>query len=338
MRQIEIPKFGDPEVLRLAERPTPEPGPGELRIAVAAAGVNFADLMARLGLYDKTPPLPAVMGWEVSGTIEAVGDGVSSDWVGVDVIALTHFGGYATHAIASEQQVIRRPPGLDAITAAAVPVHGLSAWVLLDVMARVREGDRLLVHSAGGGLGLMVTQLAKSRGAYVVGTASARKHAALHDMGIDRVVDYTTEDVGEVLAGEGFDVILDPLAGESWKTSFGLLRGGGKLLVYGYSGAVTGPTRRLGALVRTFRSIPWLLFNPFRLMRANQAVMGMELEYMWGEADRVQAWFTKVVELADSGVMRPVVHAAVPLEHAAEAHRMIHARENFGKVVLVCDG
>ena len=335
MLQIEIPRFGPPSVLSPRELPTPDPGPGELRVSVDAAGVNFADLMARMGLYDKTPPLPAVMGWEVAGTVDAVGEGVDTGWLATDVVGVTHFGGYATHVLVPPEQLVRRPAGLDAVTAAAVPIHGLSAWMMLDIMGRVREGDRVLIHSAGGGLGLMAVQLAKARGAFVVGTASATKHPTLREYGVDRIVDYTTEDVGQVLAGTGFDLVLDPLAGSSWRTSLDLLRGGGRLMLYGYSCAVGGRRRKLGTLARTMGTVPWLRFNPFSLMRANKGVMGMELEHLWGEAERVRGWFERVVALAEEGVMRPRVHATVPLEQAAEAHRMIHDRENIGKVVLV---
>lgn len=338
MLEIVIPRFGGPEVFEARERPTPEPGPGQVRVAVEASGVNFADLMARMGLYDKTPPLPACVGWEVAGTIEAVGPGVPEDRVGEAVLAASHFGGYATHAVVDAIVAVPRPPGMDAATGAAIPVHGLSAWMMLEVMGRVREGDRVLIHSAGGGLGLFAVQLAKRRGAWVAGTASGPKHTAIRTAGYDQLIDYTTTDVAQALEGqEGFDLILDPLAGRSWKQSFELLRGGGRLCVYGYSRAVAGRRRKLSSLVRTMREVPWAMFAPFKLMRMNKGVLGIELEHMWHEAPRLRGWCDELVALVDAGELSPWVHARVPLTQAAEAHRMLHDRQNIGKVVLVND-
>lgn len=338
MLEMVIPRFGGPEVFEARQRPTVQPGPGQVLIHVEAAGVNFADLMARMGLYDKTPPLPAVIGWEVAGSIEAVGEGVPADRVGEAIVAATHFGGYATHAVVDAINAVPRPAGLDVAVAAAIPVHGLSAWMMLEVMGRVRAGDRVLIHSAGGGLGLMAVQLAKRRGAWAVGTASGSKHTAIRAAGYDQLIDYRTTDVAEALRGqEGFDLILDPLGGSSWRQSFGLLRGGGRLCVFGYSGAVTGRRRSLRSLLHTMKEVPWTLFTPFTLMRMNKGVLGIEMEHMWHEAPRLRQWLETLVALAETGEVVPWVHARVPLTRVAEAHQLLHDRQNIGKVVLVND-
>jgi len=194
VKQIWIPRHGGPEVLEVRSAPTPEPAAGEVRIRVEAAGVNFADLMARMGVYRDAPPPPMVVGYEVSGTIDAVGPDVDTERVGQPVIAVCQFGGYASHVVVGAKQAIPRPDGLDAITGAAMAVTGLTAWMMVEEMARVRDGDRVLVHSAGGGVGLMCLDLIKRRKAFAVGTASTSKHAMLRDLGYDQLIDYRQHD------------------------------------------------------------------------------------------------------------------------------------------------
>ncbi|MCO4762451.1 MAG: zinc-binding dehydrogenase [Myxococcales bacterium] len=336
MRQIWIPKIGDPSVLDVRETEDPTPGDEEVRIQVAASGVNFADLMARMGLYPDAPPLPAVVGYEVSGVIDAVGPGVT-DWAEGDrVVALTRFGGNSSAVICHQAQLAKVPDDKDLVEAASIPVTGLTSWMMLEIMGRVREGDRVLVHSAGGGVGLMALDLLKWRGAYAVGTASKGKHAFLLERGYDQVVDYRNEDFHEVLKDQdGFDLILDPVGGESWGKGLDLLRAGGRIICFGMSANATGNKRSMFQLMRTMSSVPWLKVNPISLMNTNNGVMGVNMGHMWHERDRVGSWTRKLMELWSEGVIRPVVHATVPFDNAPEAHRILHDRENFGKVLLI---
>ena len=336
MRKIVIPKAGDVDVFQLVESDDPVPGPEEVRIAVEAAGVNFADLMARMGLYQDAPPFPLVVGYEVAGTVDAVGPGVEADWVGKPVVAMVQFGGYSTHVVCRKDQVVVRPETMDAVTGAALPVTSLTAWMMLEVMARVRPGDRVLVHSAGGGVGLAALDLLKWRGAYAIGTASPGKHALLKERGYDELIDYRSQDFAEVLAdAEGLDVILDPIGGESWTKGLNLLRPGGQMVVFGFSAQSTGRTgrffERLGAVLK----IPWLKFNPVYLMNQNVGVLGVNMGRMWDDGARVTGWLGQILQLWEEGVLRPLIHATVPFDEAGEAHRMLHDRENIGKVVLV---
>jgi synaptic vesicle membrane protein VAT-1 len=179
MRQIWITKIGPPEVLEVKEAPDPEPKAGEVRIRVEASGVNFADIMGRLGLYPDLPPIPVVPGYEVSGQIDAVGAGVAPDWAGRAVWAATRFGGYADTVCVPIKQVFARPAGMSALEAAAIPVNYFTAWQLIVVMGGLKAGETVLIHSAGGGVGIAATQIAKNIGAQVIGTASAAKHAEL---------------------------------------------------------------------------------------------------------------------------------------------------------------
>jgi NADPH:quinone reductase-like Zn-dependent oxidoreductase len=339
MQQIWIPKTGAPSVLEVREAPDPTPGPGQVRIAVHAAGVNFADLMARMGLYPDAPPLPCVVGYEAAGVIDAVGEGVDASRVGQAVLVMCRFGGYSSSIVVDAAQAVRRPDGLDAAHAAAIPVNGLTAWMMLEEMGRIREGDRVLVHSAGGGVGLLALDLLRTRGAFAIGTASASKHAFLRERGYDQLIDYRTQDFEKVLrGGPGLDLILDPVGGASWTKGLNVLRPGGRLICFGMSSNADSDTRSLWSLLRNMLAVPWLRVNPLSLMNENHGVMGVNMGHMWDEGPRVIGWLEQLLQRWEQGQLRPYVHAKVPFSQAAEAHRILHDRENLGKVVLVPDG
>lgn len=338
MKQVWIPYLGPPSVLEVREAEDPEPGLGQVRIRVEGAGVNFADLMARMGLYPDAPAPPVVVGYEVAGTIDAVGLGVSRHRVGEPVLAATRFGGYASHVVVDDLQAVRRPEGMDAFVGAAIAVTGLTAWMMIEEMGRVRQGDRVLVHSAGGGVGLMCGDLAKWRGATVVGTASAAKHPVLAERGFNQLVDYVDRDFESVLRnGPGFDLILDPIGGRSWAKSMRLLRPGGRLICFGFSANVVGPTKNWLEYFRNVVQIPWLSFSPVHLVETNTGVMGINMGRLWSETERLSAWLERILDLWRQGDLRPRVHAVVPFSEAARAHEVLHARENLGKVVLTPD-
>ncbi|MCB9671545.1 MAG: zinc-binding dehydrogenase [Alphaproteobacteria bacterium] len=336
MRQIVFRRTGPPSVLELEEVPDLTPGPGEVRIAVEAAGVNFADLMARMGVYPDAPPLPSVVGYEVAGTVDAVGDGVDPGRVGEPVVALTRFGGYATQVVVAGFQAVRRPDGLGAVEGAGIPVVGLTAWMLCEVMGRARAGDRVLVHSAAGGVGLAALDLLKWRGATAVGTASAAKHERLLARGYDQLVDYRTEDFEAVLAeGPGFDLVLDPVGGASWAKGLRLLRPGGRLGCFGFSAMAGSERRSLWSAVSAGLAVPWLQVNPVSLMNANKGVFGVNMGHLWDEGERVAGWLAELLVLWEQGVLRPHVHGTFPFDDVAGAHALLHGRGSFGKVVLV---
>jgi NADPH:quinone reductase-like Zn-dependent oxidoreductase len=339
MRQIWIPKAGPPEVLELREARDPLPGPGEIRIRVEAAGVNFADVMGRLGLYPDLPKLPCVPGYEVAGRVDAVGDVVGSDWVGRDVVALTRFGGYADVVCVPEARVFARPEGMTAAEGAAFPVNYLTAWQLLHVMGSLHEGETVLVHSAGGGVGLAAIQLAKRAGARVFGTASAGKHERLKALGCDACIDYTRDDfeaaVRELSHGRGVELVLDAVGGRSFAKSYRCLAPTGRLGVFGLSAAAAGKRpsllRALGPALRTQR----LRFAARALMDGNKGVFGVNLGHLWDESDRVGGWMERLLALYADGALRPLVDASVPFARAPEAHHRLQDRKNFGKVLLV---
>ncbi|MEZ4319473.1 MAG: medium chain dehydrogenase/reductase family protein [Myxococcota bacterium] len=335
MKQIWIPRTGAPSVLELREAPDPTPGEGQVRVAVEAAGVNFADLMARMGVYPDAPPLPFVVGYEVAGTIDAVGKGVPESRVGEPVVGMTRFGGYSSSVVMDSLQAVKRPDGMDATTGAAIPVVGLTAWMMCEIFGRVRAGDRVLVHSAGGGVGLAALDLVKWRGGTAIGTASAGKHAFLTERGYDQLIDYTTTDFEDALKGqEGLDLILDPVGGDSWAKGLRLLRAGGRLVCFGFSAQATTNQRSVFASLQAAWQVPWLKVNPVTLMNENKGVMGVNMGHMWDEGERVTGWLAELLDLWAEGVFRPHVHATFPFEQAAEAHQLIHDRKNSGKVLL----
>jgi len=336
MRQVVIPRWGDPSVLEVQTAPDPTPGPGEVRVAVEAAGVNFADLMARMGIYPDGPPAPCVVGYEVAGVIDAVGEGVEPDRIGHNVVAMTRFGGYSSSVCVEDIQAVVRPPSMDAVTAAAIPVQGLTAWMMIEEFGRVREGDRVLVHSAGGGVGLMALDMLRYRNAYAIGTASPGKHDMLRERGYDQLVDYRSQDFEAVLAEEeGLDLVLDPIGGDYWAKGLRLLRPAGRLVCFGFSNQATGNTRNVLASLKGVMAVPWLKMNPITLMNENKGVCGVNMGRLWDHGPRLVSWLEKILKRWEDGHIRPVIHATVPFDNASEAHRILHDRENFGKVVLV---
>lgn len=338
MRQVWIPRAGPPEVLEVREARDPIPKHGELRIQVAAAGVNFADVMGRMGMYPDLPPLPVVPGYEVAGRVDAVGDGVESDWIGRDVLALTRFGGYSEAVCVPEAQVLTRPEGMSAEVGAALPVNYLTAWQLLHVMGSLHAGETVLVHSAGGGVGIAAIQLAKHAGARVFGTASASKHDRLKALGVDACIDYNSEDfemrVRELTHGRGVELALDAVGGASFAKSYRCLAPTGRLGMFGLSAAAPRKRRSLRRallpVIRTFR----MRFSPRRLMDENKAVFGVNLGHLWDETDRVAAWLERLVALFTEGPVRPIVDRVFPFDRVAEAHHYLQDRKNLGKVLL----
>jgi NADPH:quinone reductase-like Zn-dependent oxidoreductase len=338
VRQIWIPRRGEPEVLELREAPDPLPKAGEVRIRVSASGVNFADIMARMGLYPDLPPLPVVVGYEAAGRVDAVGDGVESDWVGREVLALTRLGAYSDVVCVPELQVFTRPPLMSAEEGAALPVNYLTAYQLLDVMGGLRAGETVLVHSAGGGVGIAAVQMAASIGATIIGTASAGKHEFLRSIGVEHCIDYRSEDfearVREITRGRGVELAIDAVGGDSFKKSFRALAPTGRLGIFGMSALVTGKKRSLPGLLKGVLATPWLQFTPTLLMRENKGVFGVNLGRLWEEMDRVAQWMEKLLAEYQLGTIRPVVAATFPFEQVAEAHHYIQDRKNVGKVLL----
>ncbi len=330
MRSVVITKAGAPEVLQVQERPDPSPGPGEVRVEVGAAGVNFADLMARVGLYPDAPDLPAVVGYEVAGTVAEVGDGVDRFAVGDRVMAGTRFGGYSEQAVAKATDVAPLPDGLSFEQGAAVPVNYLTAYLGLRRFGALEPGERVFLHAAAGGVGIAATQIAKHRGAEVWGSASPGKHDAIRGFGVDHAVDYTQSGWEKGLPP--MDVVMDALGGKSFRRSYDMLRAGGRLICFGAAGVVSGEKRNLVAAGRTALTMP--RFNLIKQMSASKTVVGLNMLTLWDELGSLEPFMASIEDLLGEGVLQPVVAQSFPFDRAGEAHRYIGERRNIGKVVL----
>jgi NADPH:quinone reductase-like Zn-dependent oxidoreductase len=307
-------------------------GPGQVRIAVGAAGVNFADTMARVGLYADAPKPPCVVGYEVAGAVAEVGEGVDGVAVGERVMAGTQFGGYAEQVVVPAADVVPLPDGLSFEEGAAIPVNYSTAWAGLFEYGALKAGQRVLVHAAAGGVGIAVTQLAKHAGAEVHGTASPGKHEACRGVGVDRAIDYT-QDGWERDAGP-YDVIMDALGGASFKRSYDLLAPGGRLIAYGASSVMSGEKRNLlKAAPQAMRMLRG--FNLIDQMQESKAVIGLNMLTLWKARGTLAPWIEPLRERMEDGTVKPVIAEAFPFDRAPDAHRMIGERRNVGKVVLV---
>jgi len=338
MKVVEVTKFGPPEVLKVRERSDPKPKPDQVVVRVRAAGINFADILMRLGLYTRTPKPPFVPGFEISGEVDAVGADVDTLRVGQRVVASTFpGGGYSEKVAIPADRVLPIPDEMSYEDAAAIPVNYLTSYQALTYMANLRAGERVLIHAAAGGVGLSAIQLAKLAGAETFGTASASKHDFLHRWGLDHAIDYRTEDfeaeVKRLTHNEGVDVVLDAVGGESYRKSYRLLRHGGRLICFGMSSAVPSKGRSLKALGAWWQTPS---FNALDLIGKNRAVIGVHL----GELGRanpalVRSWMPVMFELYRERRIKPHIGATFPLAEAPAAHHFIHDRKNIGKVLLI---
>ncbi len=325
MRRIWISRTGGPEVLELREEPDPVPAAGEVLVHVKACGVNFADVLARMGLYPDAPKLPAVVGYEVAGVTDK----------GERVMAMTRFGGYADTVCVPAAQLFPVPSKLSFVEAAAIPVQWLTAWHMLVELGSLRAGHKVLIHAAAGGVGTAALQICRRAGAEVIGTASPGKHERLRQMGITHAIDYHRFDdrVLELTGGRGVDLALDAVGGESFRRSYRALAPAGRLMMFGASAMVTGSKRRLGPALKTIAAMR--PFWPMQLLQQNKGVHGINMGHLWGEVELLGRELGQVLAGVEAGDFVPIVDAQVPFAEARKAHERLQARQNFGKVVLV---
>ena len=330
MKAVVITKHGGPGVLEVQERPDPETGAGEVRIQVAAAGINFADVMARMGLYADAPKTPCVVGYEVAGTVLEVGEGVTGITPGERVLAGTQFGGYASQVAVPAGDVVALPESLGFEQGAAIPVNYATAWAGLVGYGVLARGERVLVHSAGGGVGIAATQIAKRVGAEVFGTASPGKHDRIRELGVDRALDYTAAGWEQGIGK--FDVILDAIGGKSFRTSYDLLAPGGRLVCFGASAVVSGERKNLVTALRTVLRMP--RFGLIKQMQESKAVIGLNMLTLWKGRGTLAPWIDPLQSMLGDGTVDPVVGGVFGFEEAGAAQTMIVERRNLGKVVL----
>jgi synaptic vesicle membrane protein VAT-1 len=341
MRAVVLTRTGGPGVLEVREQPEPAVRAGEIRIAVRAAGMNFADTMARVGLYPNAPKAPCVLGYEVAGEVEMIGEGVSGFTVGQRVMAGTKFGGQAELATARARDVLPMPEHLSFEEGAAFCVNYATAYAALMIMGGLRSEDRVLIHAAAGGVGIAATQIARNARAEIYGTASAAKHDAIKAQGVHHPIDYQNTDfkaeVRRLTNGEGVDVILDAMGPTSFRKDYRILRPGGRLIMYGLSEAMGERGRDVRAALSSLLRIPtstmpW--WNAGRLLNQNRGVFGLNLLSWWRREGGMDRITSPLLSDLQSRRLMPVVAQSFPFERASDAHRYLAERRNIGKVVL----
>ncbi|HJS44481.1 MAG TPA: medium chain dehydrogenase/reductase family protein [Gemmatimonadales bacterium] len=337
MKQLVIPRYGPPEVLTVRDVTDPVVTPGSVRIRVHAAGINFSDLLARQGLYPGAPKPPLVVGYEVAGIVDAVGNGAEAPAVGSKVIALTRFGGQSSLVVVPAANVFPLPSEWSFEEGAAFPVVYLTAHHMLTRVAPARRGETVLVHAAAGGVGLAVAELSRIFGLRVIGLASRGKHDILREYGVEPLDARDPRWAAQVreMMPRGVDIVLDAIGGDSWRQGYDLLAPMGRLVCYGAAELSTGRGR---TLVRTvWKALRWPRFSAIKLMSQNRAVIGVNLGNLWGAAHIIRPQVETLLRYAADGSIRPRVDRAFPFDQAAEAHRYIHERRNIGKVLLIPD-
>jgi NADPH:quinone reductase-like Zn-dependent oxidoreductase len=308
MKAVRIHNYGGPEVLRFEDAPRPTPGSGELLVKVYAASVNPLDWKVRAGyMKDYIPlPLPFIPGWDVSGVVEAVGLGVTKFKKGDEVyarpdVAAHGYGGYAEYVVVKENETALKPKSVDHVHAVAIPVGAVTAWRALFYTAGLDKGERVLIHGAAGGVGSFAVQLAKWKGAHVIGTASSRNQAFLRELGVDEPVDYQKTHFEDAV--HDVDVVLDTIGGETQKRSWKVLKKGGILV------SLVGPPSADEA-----------------------AKLGVRLAYL--SAQGGTSLLAELAQLVDSGKIKPVVDKVLPLSEARQAHELNETGHARGKIVL----
>jgi synaptic vesicle membrane protein VAT-1 len=343
MRAMVVRKYGAPEVFEPREVPDPQPKAGEALIRVKTIGVNFADLLQRMGIYPGTPKPPFVPGLEIAGVVEKISDNSGGKpeageplRVGEAVVAFTQFNAYAAWAAVPVRQVYRLPAGMPFDDAAAIPVNYLTAYHSMFTMGNLQPGDRVLVHGAAGGVGIAAVQLARARGLVIFGTAGPTKQEYLRKIGVDHAIDYEKNDFVEVVrkfAPDGIEMVMDPIGGKCFSRSYKCLGPTGRLVVYGLS-AAAGPDgkRSLTRGLKTLAQIP--RFHPMKLMNDNISVIGVHLGRLLSRGALLRGELDEIFRMYATGKIKPVIGKSFPLVEAAAAHRYIQERKNIGKVIL----
>lgn len=339
MKAMFIPKHGDVDVLELRDTPSPEIRPGTCRIRPQAFGVNFADLLMRMGRYPEAPPPPFLPGYEVSGTITEVGPDIPEDmaWLkpGAEVMAVTRFGGYAEEVITPAVKIRPLPSGWTHEQGAAFLINFVTAWLGLCEMARVKTGDRVLIHGIAGGVGLAALQIARATDCTVAGTCSASKRDRVLALGADQVFDYTAAGLVESVrdwADGGPNIVLEPRGGKGLKESLEMVRPLGSVVLFGFSEIMD--REQVAPDKAEMASGRLLWFNPLSLVERSIGIFVLNIMNLWDDPWTFRHVASRLQEGIDSGAFKPVIDGTYPLEQAAEAHRCLHERRNIGKVVL----
>ncbi|XP_068620238.1 synaptic vesicle membrane protein VAT-1 homolog-like isoform X2 [Battus philenor] len=340
MRAVVLTGFGGLKTVKILKKPEPTVGEGEVLIRVKACGLNFQDLIVRQGAIDSPPKTPFILGFECAGEIEQVGEGVTNFKVGDQVVALPEYRAWAELVSVPAQYVYALPEGMTALDAVAVTTNYVVAYLLLFEMANLTPGKSLLVHSAGGGVGQAVAQLAKTvDNVTVFGVCSKTKHEALkaNNNNIDHLLERGSDYTNEVrkISPDGVDIVLDCLCGEECNRGYQLLKPMGRYILYGSSNIVTGETKSFFSAARAWWQVDKV--SPIKLFDENKSLAGLNLRHLLfqhGRADYVRRAVDNVFALWGQGKVKPLVDSTWALEDVGEAMQKMHDRKNIGKLVL----
>ncbi|HEY3365925.1 MAG TPA: medium chain dehydrogenase/reductase family protein [Symbiobacteriaceae bacterium] len=333
IRRVVITRHGGPEVLQVVQEPVPEPAPGSVRVRVLVTGVSFADILMRHGLYPGTPPLPFAPGYDIVGVVDKLGPGVAGLQPGQRVAALTVYGGYAEVICLPADRLIPVPEGVDPAEAVSLVLNYVTAYQMLHRVARVKAGDRVLIHGAAGGAGTALLQLGRLAGLTMYGTASAAKHPLVAALG-GIPIDYRREDfVARVrsLSGDGVDAVFDPIGGANFWRSYRTLRPGGRLVAYGMSAALEQGRKKLAAGALGYGLLGLCMLLPGRKAGFYDITGVYKDQPGWFRED-----LTSLFGLLAEKQIQPVIAERLPLAEAARAQELVSRAAVSGKVVLVC--
>ncbi|XP_019635940.1 PREDICTED: titin-like isoform X12 [Branchiostoma belcheri] len=336
VRTIVLTGHGGYDKLSVQQKPQPKAGKGEVLVRVKAAGLNFSELMVRQGLHDRMTKPPVVLGMEAAGVIEELGEDVSDFEVGQNVICLAQTGMWREIVAVPATNVFVMPEEMSYEEGAAIPLSYLTAYFMLFDFGNLRPGKSLLVHIAAGGVGWAATQLAKTvENVTVFGTASATKHDAIKENGVDHPIDYRTRDYSEEIKNispKGVDIVLDPLGGADTSKGLQLLRPMGKIVTYGSANMVKGENRNLMKMAKTLWQSTSV--SPVSLVKTNKAIAGFQLAHLTGEIELVRSAFQDILNMYKDGKIKPRIDSVWAFEQVAEAMQQMNERRNIGKVIL----
>ena len=337
-RSVFITRHGGPDVLELRPTSISDPKEEEVLVEIKYSGINFADIMSRMGLYTTRLKPPYRLGMEIAGVVSKSGSEKNRSLVGRAVVGFCRSGGYSSHVnVPAEQLFVIDDKWLN--IAAAIPVNYLTAYFMMIHQGSLRKDETILIHGIGGGVGIAALQIANKIGAKIIGTASAGKHSKIRELGIENLIDYQSEDfserVMEITQGKGVDLVMDSLGGKELAKSYACLSEFGRVGAYGFSTAVTGPKRSYLKILPKFLKMP--SFSPRDMMMKNKGAFGFHLGMIRERKDLVAEYGNVLFDWLEDGTIDPVIDSVFKLEQASDAHQYIGDRKNFGKVFLTSE-
>jgi len=337
MKAAYLVKFGPAETaFEIREAKKPEPGPDQILIQVEAFGLNFADISARNGKYKGTPPLPAILGYDVVGKVEKCGVNVKNQKVGDRVTALTLFGGYAQYAIAEKDVAHKIPDNISPGVAVALATQTCAAYFFSNRMSNIQENEKVLIHAAAGGVGTALVQLALHKKCIIFGTCSSpEKMEYLRKNGVHYPINHTKKDFTEfirpIVGDNGLDVVFNPIGGKSLKKGYQLLGAGGRLISYGIS-SMNSKKTILGKLKDLAQ---FGIYHPVQFLSNSKGMIGVNmLKIAEVKPEKIAIVMQEVIQLQQEGIIRPHVGGEYSIDQLAEAHKFFESRKSMGKIVV----